>query len=324
MKEVILIGGFGRSGTGAVHQLLRAHKDIYALPNYEFRILTDPDGLLSLKSAVVENWNIFQADFALDRFINLFNNLGSNYSGPYVRSNFIKYFGESYFKALNQFLLDLGVVEYKGLWAGKSRLYQKIILRISRQNKFLIGNPKIRYCNNFSNEDFFSLSQKLIQNMHKNCMLETNKSFILLNEPNATQNVLSSMKLSGAKKILIVYRDPRDAFASFRTKDWSPKRISDAINYFKSVYNRWFIEKEKLNQENILEIKLESLVDNSSEQLQKLSKFLNIDINLDLIEKSNFSPINAHIGRWNKDFSIKEKEKINNEFHEILRYYNYD
>ena len=80
MYPIILIGGFGRSGTGAIHQLLRAHDEIYALPHYEFRLLTDPDGLLSLKSAIVDNWNIFQADFALDRFINIYIRLINMYS----------------------------------------------------------------------------------------------------------------------------------------------------------------------------------------------------------------------------------------------------
>ena len=323
MYPVILIGGFGRSGTGAMHQLLRAHNKIYALPNYEFRLLTDPDGLLSLKSAVVDNWNIFQVDFALNRFIKIYNKLGSNYSGPYVRSNFKKFFGKSYMEALDQFLIDLRLVEYTGLWAGKSKLRQKLILKITKQNKFLIGNPKIQYCNNLTKEDFFIISQKLVQRMHKNCMLDSNKSIILLNEPNSTQNVQNSMKLSGADKIIIVYRDPRDAFASFRTKDWSPTKISDAINYFKSVYNRWFIEKDKISKKNICEIKLESLVNDSSKQFGKLSEFLNIDIDMDLIEKSNFSPKNAHIGRWKNDFSIKEKDKINRAFSKILNYYDY-
>jgi len=323
MYPVFLIGGFGRSGTGAIHQLLRTHNKIFALPNYEFRLLTDPDGLLSLKSAVVDNWNIFQVDFALTRFIKIFNNLGSNYSGPYVRSNFNKFFGKSYMEALDQFLIDLGLVEYKGLWAGKSKLKQKLILKITKQNKLLIGNPKIRYCNNLTDKEFFIYSQKLVQRMHENCMLDSKKSFILLNEPNSTQNVQSSMELSGAEKIIIVYRDPRDAFASFRTKDWSPTKISDAINYFKSVYNRWFIEKEKISNNNICEIKLESLVNDSSKQLDKLSEFLNIDININLIEKSNFSPKNAHIGRWKNDFSIKEKDNINSAFSQILNYYDY-
>jgi len=323
MYPVILIGGFGRSGTGAIHQLLRAHNKIYALPNYEFRLITDPDGLLSLKSAVVDNWNIFQVDFALSRFIEIYNNLGKKYSGPYVNSHFNKYFDESYMEALNKFLFELGLVEYKGLWAGKSKLLQKIILKITNQNKLLVGNPKIRYCKNLFEKDFFILSQRLIQRMHRKCMMDSNKSFILLNEPNATQSVKNTMNLSGADKIIIVYRDPRDAFASFRTKDWAPTEISDAINYFKSVYSRWFIEKEKISKNVICEIKLESLINEPKKQLDKLSEFLCIDIGMELINSSKFSPKYAHIGRWKNEFIEIEKNKINSEFSQILSYYNY-
>ncbi|SVE61109.1 uncharacterized protein METZ01_LOCUS513963, partial [marine metagenome] len=176
MYPIILIGGFGRSGTGAIHQLLRAHDEIYALPHYEFRLLTDPDGLLSLKSAIVDNWNIFQADFALDRFINIYNSLGNHYRGPYVRSNFKKYFDDSYNKALYQFLDELGIIEYNGLWAGKNTLIQKVILKMTNQKKMLIGNPKIRYCKNINQNSFYKATQHLMQNMHQKCMLKNDKS----------------------------------------------------------------------------------------------------------------------------------------------------
>lgn len=323
MYPVILIGGFGRSGTGAIHQLLRAHNQIYTLPNYEFRLLTDPDGLISLKSAVVDNWNVFQVDFALDRFIKLYSNLGKNLPGPYVRSNFKKHFDVSFFKAINEFLMDLCIIEYRGLWAGKSTLIQKVILKITHQNKRLIGNPKIRYCKNYNESEFYTVSQRFIQNMHQKCMKMNNNSIILLNEPNSTQSPEYCMNLSGAKKMIVVYRDPRDSFASFRTKDWTPNKIKDAIAFFKSVYARWFKEREKINGKKILEIKLERLVKKPEFEIDRLSKFLGMDLNIELLNKSKFSPNNAHVGRWKKEFTNSEKNQINSEFSEILNYYNY-
>ena len=81
MYPIILIGGYGRSGTQALHEIFIAHQDIYALPKYEFRLITDPDGLLSLESALVNNWTNWQVDFAIDRFKILYDNLGSKWGG---------------------------------------------------------------------------------------------------------------------------------------------------------------------------------------------------------------------------------------------------
>jgi hypothetical protein len=323
MYPIILIGGFGRSGTGAIHQLLRAHDEIYALPHYEFRLLTDPDGLLSLKSAIVDNWNIFQADFAIDRFIKLYNNLGNNLLGPYVGSNFKKHFDESYLFAIDLFLKDLGVIKYNGLWAGKSNLLKKVILKLSNHNKKYIGNPMIRYCANKSSHTFFEATQSFVQNIHHNCMEKNNKSIILLNEPNSTQSPENCMNLSGSKKMLVVCRDPRDSFASFISKDWTPNKINDSITFFKSVYTRWLKEKEKINDENIFEVKLEMLVKDPEAVIKNISDFIEIDITLKQLDNSKYSAENAHVGRWENDFTIYEKNIINTEFKEILNYYNY-
>ena len=56
------------------------------------------------------------------------------------------------------------------------------------------------------------------------------KKYNTLNEPNSTQNILEVSKLI-VQNILIIYRDPRDAFASFITKDWSPHNVNDAANF---------------------------------------------------------------------------------------------
>ena len=316
-NKIIIIGGFGRSGTGAIHQLLRKHDNIYALPNYEFRLLTDPDGLINLKNLVTNNWNIFQSDFAIRRFIRLVNNLGNYWSGPYLFSSHSKEMKTAYYNALSEFLYDLQVNKYKGLWAGRSNFLNKIIMRFTNHNKNFI-NKHIYYCPNLTEKDFYSFSNKFIKNMHNDVLVENGKNIILLNEPNATQNILEVSKLTDSRHFIIIYRDPRDAFASFITKDWSPHSIDDAANFLKLVYERWFSQRELIKDEFIIEVKLEDLVNDFSNTIEKIEKFLKLKISRKLVSISNYDPGKTHIGRWKSDFNEFEKEKINKSFHEIL------
>jgi hypothetical protein len=316
-KKIVVIGGFGRSGTGAIHQLLRSHYRIYALPNYEFRLLTDPDGLINLKYSLVNNWNVFQTDFAIQRFISLANNLGDYWSGPYVFSTHSKEMGKSYFDALNDFLTNLKISKYKGLWAGKSNFINKIIMKLTNHNKYFI-NKYIYYCPNVTSSEFCAFSNKYINAMHADVLNRNENDIILLNEPNATQNILEVSKLTKSKHFIIVYRDPRDAFASFITKDWSPHNIEEATNFLKLVYERWFIQKELIDKKYLLEIKLEDLVNNTSDTIKSIENFLQINIDKNMVLKSNYSPEKAHVGRWETEFTSLEKEKINSSFSGIL------
>lgn len=321
--QVILIGGFGRSGTAAIHELLRSHKQIYALPGYEFRLLTDPDGLLSLKSAVVDNWNVFQADFALQRFIKLHRVLGSYWKAPYIGSNYSNHLGRTYSIALRKMISELNVGSYKGIWAAKNSFINKIILKITKHNKWYINNH-IYSCPNISEEKFYEITTKFIQNMHLDKLKTSNKKAILLNEPNTSQNPVEALNLTSSKHLIIVYRDPRDSFASFLNKDWSPHRLDIAVEFLRLVFNRWIKQKEFLNKIFLLEIKLEDLVFDQDHTIKRIEDFLQIEISKDMIIKSNYSPKKAHVGRWKSEFCKSDKEKINNAFSEILSYFGYE
>ena len=122
--------------------------------------------------------------------------------------------------------------KYKGLWAGRSNFFNKVIMRLTNHNKKFI-NKNILYCPNLSDAEFYSFSKKFLNNMHSDALRENGKNIILLNEPNSTQNILEVSKLTSSKHFLIIYRDPRDAFASFITKDWSPHNVNDAANFLK-------------------------------------------------------------------------------------------
>lgn len=84
--QPIFIGGTGRSGTTILAKILSQHNNVYKFP-IELRYLTDPDGLLSLKTALTVNWSFYQADFAVERFFKLMKQFSRRTFGAYPHYN---------------------------------------------------------------------------------------------------------------------------------------------------------------------------------------------------------------------------------------------
>ena len=100
--------------------------------------------------------------------------------------------------------------------------------------------------------------------------------------------------------------------------------------FFKFVYAQWFKEKEKIVGEKFIEIKLERLVREPDYEIKRLSKFLEIDLNMELLKKSdldfemlkplitetankikNLSPSNAQTGPAKRNDLETIKKQIN-------------
>ncbi len=64
----ILIAGYGWSGSSAVVDLLNEIDGFYE-PHVEFRLLKDPYGLIDLRHALVEHWDILNSDIAIRDFL---------------------------------------------------------------------------------------------------------------------------------------------------------------------------------------------------------------------------------------------------------------
>ena len=68
-KKIILAGGPGNSGSGAIHDLIKS-SDKFISPFYgqEFRMVNDPYGLESLFKSFYENDNFYNFSAALKDF----------------------------------------------------------------------------------------------------------------------------------------------------------------------------------------------------------------------------------------------------------------
>ena len=80
--QIIIGAGFGSSGLSAFINLLDEIDGFYTTPQ-DFAMFNDPDGIISLESAIIDNWSIFQGNVALRRFKKFANVLSKKYVSPY-------------------------------------------------------------------------------------------------------------------------------------------------------------------------------------------------------------------------------------------------
>ena len=76
-NTILFAAGLGSTGSSALVDLLKEVHGFYSMDD-EFRLFVDPDGLINLRDAFVENWSVFQTDMAIRRFIKLGLNLNNN------------------------------------------------------------------------------------------------------------------------------------------------------------------------------------------------------------------------------------------------------
>ncbi|MDP6461567.1 MAG: sulfotransferase [Gemmatimonadota bacterium] len=322
-RDVVLLGGFGRSGTGGVLRLLSPHPDIYATP-YELRLLTDPDGLLSLESALIDNWTPWQADFAIDRFRRLAKTMGRTWGSAYTRSNYSGRFGPHYAEAVDALLERLVSFSYQGIWAGRATLLNKVLLRLTGHRRYSFNSREIFFAQEVDREGFHRVTREFIQTLYEGVAGEKGANRILINEPFVTQAPGRCMEMTGSTRLIVACRDPRDSFGSFQTRDWSPRGLSEAVEFQSSVHRRWLEQRSRLPSEQVLQVRLEDLAADRDSVVRSLEKFLGLEISPETIANTGFSAAKAHVGRWKKQFSEDQQKLVTESFREILTAYGYE
>lgn len=316
--KLILLGGFGRSGTTGIRELLKGHSDIISTDKSELRILTDPGGFISLKNVFVDNWTFWRGDQAIHDYKKICKNLNSKWFGGYAFSNFKTQFYGNFQKANKQLLDNIVLSSYEGLWAKNTTIFNKSLLRILNHKRPKFINKKIFNTSPMDYSQFKDLTRNYFNTLVEKKLHNENASMYIIDEPFISQNPLECLEMTGAHKLIIVLRDPRDTFVSFKGRDWSPKEKEYSLNLLKSVYSYWLMKKEKLSKEIYLELKFEDIVTNFSQTYNKLCHFVNISPIADILTKTNFDFQKAHIGRWKLELSMEEQEDLNNYFSELL------
>ena len=323
--NTLLIAGTGRSGTNILKKVLSLNSEVFALP-FEHRFFIDPDGILDFYTNMLHHWSPFLFDKKIKQLKKYLLSLAKQKTtkkcfGKILRflepSGLIitnhSYYGwemgkwfPNYITFVNNLIDDLIDFSYNGRWPG------------SQSYKY---RNQIDFHGHFEEKDLIDIFSKNI-----NCLLsqvlEANKKTCFVEDN--TWNILFAdnlLKIMQESKILHIYRDPRDVVASMMKQNWCPSELIKTINYYKAIINYWFIQRNKIPAEKLLEIKFEAFINNPEKYTRDICNF----ISLDFEDKMLAIDLDKHnITRYKTDFSESQLELINSNLYTELKSLNYE
>jgi len=319
-NKTILIEGLGFSGSGAVLDLLREVDDCYVLPT-EFRIINDPDGLISLESSLIDNWTVFQGDVAVKRFRKLCKNLTNKYTGPYATLDHSKVFGKEFLPAVDRYLDKLIQMDFHGMWYGNdSYIRRKMIGRnFIGRNRFT--TRKMYVPKNLTREEFQNYTCEFISELRDLYMGKKKSGFFVVDGDYSVLNAKKVLRYISCGKMILVVRDPRDIIASVRygLGAFMPEDLIKNMDWQFSLFNRWHQTIENLPKETFRLIYFEDLITKYDETTNKIFSFLGIDKKLHKRKKTILDPVVSikNIGLWKNVLSEEEAIFIEQKFRDL-------
>lgn len=318
----IFIGGTGRSGTTILSKILSKHNLIYSFPQ-ELRFITDPDGLISLKNALVDNWSFFHADITMERFVNLMSNLRKKYYGKYPNNGLSGMVGEDFYSSWTQSYYDQVISEcmHNG-WAGRVNVINKLIIKylgINMVTKPFI--PRAYYCPPLTSEKYNSITKDFILEYYNQAAKIKNASFVVEHTPYNLLHFKFINEIIPHSKLIHIYRDPRDVVCSYRSKDWGREDVMKNAFWIRDVFSSWEELKVSLSTDNYLEISFEKLISDYQNELKRICNFLDIQFSESFLE---IDVTKHNIGRWKKDFKDDEKKILTDFFSDMIENYGYN
>ena len=263
---IIDVTGFGWSGSGAVHDLLREYDDIklgaYGF-DWEFTLLWTVDGIYDLEQKLcVKHCRFIDSNIAIKRFLRLVKALEKE---PYL--HYDRVFNGHFYEICNCYINDLIQLRFNGKTLSESIYYGKKEKFIERYNSIvrkLLGNHIIK---NYLHVDlsrwikipnssilylsykpsfFLTRTHRLMEDLFSYVRKDSNLTIVTDQVfPPDCPNLFFKY-VSEPVKCIIVRRDPRDTYllakVAYRSKIPIPtSNVNDFI-----VFYRETIEKTKI------------------------------------------------------------------------------
>jgi len=309
--KVVFIGGTGRCGTNILKDIFLKHSKVAALP-FEHRIFIDPDGIIDFYASFHQVWSPYIADKKVKRLEVLLNELSSDRKIHKLLNRILsfvskdgklispkKYIGwelEKHFPNIKihnlRLISRLREFTYRGVWPGTDSYTFK---------------PKIYHCQPQRKEELIEILRVYMRNIIRELLCVHNKEFFI--EDN-TWNIFFAkelIELLPEAKIIHIYRNPRDAIASFSSQRWCPSDRKEAAVWYKAMIKHWLSIRNDLPSRSCHQLKFEDLIKYPAARIKELCEFIGLPFEDSLLD---IDLSRAHIGRWKSEFSEDEKKEI--------------
>ena len=327
--NIIIGGGFGSSGLSALMDLLREVDSYYVMPQ-EFVMFDDPDGLISMESALVDNWSIFQSDVAIRRFKKLAHCLEKKFRGPYTGLDYSRVFGGDFNRIVEEYIDNLLYFSFRGLWYGiDSLIKRQLNYRLKKLFcRSKLTTTKMFVAKNLTESEFIEFTRQFIVDLANTCLRKHNKTTFVIDEGFVSlcpTKILRYLPPSG--KIIVVIRDPRDVYAESKIthEAWTfqPDDVERFVKYHIAMFKRWVDQKQSTSKEKVMELKFDELVLKYDKTVPRIFEFLHIDPKLHRRKKTILDPeiSKKNVGLWQKILSREEMEFFKQNMKQILQNY---
>ena len=306
-----MIEGLGYSGSGAVLDLLREVDDLFVMPT-EFRLINDPDGLLSLESALVDNWTIFQSDFALRRFRRMCHALARRFRSPYAPLDHERVFRGRFMLAVDRYLEDLTGLKYRGIWYGIDSVARRLLNRFDLLKRAPFLTEEMHIGRLLSREDFLSRTRAFVAELEE--LADPDAGVFVFDGDYSAMNPARVLDYVPDGRMLVVIRDPRDVMAQVRqgTFLFAPEGFDAGLEWQRLIWTRAAEAMRDLPTERLQVLRFEDLVLRYDEVLPRVFDFLGLDLSRHARPKTLLDPARSsrNVGIWQQALSPEEAERV--------------
>jgi len=168
------VAGLGATGSSGVVDLLKEVKSYFVFEN-EFRLFTDPGGIINLRDALCVNWSVYQTDIAIKNFLMLVKKLNNRFTSPYSLLSHRKYLDNEFILRSNKYINDLIELKYRGLWYGIDSLAKRLLNRYSIFHMKKLFTSPIYLGKKLSDKEFKQITNKYVNSLIDYCLKKYGK-----------------------------------------------------------------------------------------------------------------------------------------------------
>jgi len=334
--KAILISGYAWSGSSAVIDLLKEFKN-YSHFEPEFRLITDPGGLLDLEHALITSKSYTTINYVLKRFKFLTKIYARNFHwwGNFkiykafqkIGFNYNKYMDLNFEQLSNSYIDDLIDLKYRGGFLTSyydlnhlSFFLLKVRFFIMRLlNKKRPKSEKI-YFSNIDKDSFIAKTREYTDKIIESIGSHNHSQHIVFDQAVQPSNAILGMQYFSNPKTIIIDRDPRDIYVQSHNLKYYSSIPMDNVDHFIKWYKLTRLaSKRSLKSKDVLKIQFEDLILHYDETIKIICDFLGEEKFIHVDMKKHLIPENSkkNIGLW-KNF---ENKKIIKKIYDELREY---
>ncbi len=308
---IVFVTGTGRSGTNITKKLFAQHPDIATLP-FEHRFTIDPLGVVDFYRSYPQQWSPYWCDYKVKDFIRFLRSLGSvspekaskteaakandptglvkthpSYAGWALEEWF-----PGYSALVDELEKSLVAFDYSGRWPG------------SQEG---VVNNRMQFTPRLTKSDLQGILTPFLDDLTAAVLSQQNRSIFLEDNTHSLLYASSLFELYPNAKMIHVVRDPRDVLASLMEQPWCPNDLDQLLHWYKEIWKTWESERSTLAQDVLLEVRLEDLIGDTKNTIERMSAFIGVDAEDKLFD----IPLNkGHMNRYKSTFNSEQIEKI--------------